>query len=45
MALTGAVRRSRPPLAADVLPVQRLCEAEINRLAGDGKEKVYGSIP
>jgi hypothetical protein len=45
MAMAGAVRRSWPPLVADVLPVQRLCEAEINRSARDGKEKVYGSIP
>ena len=45
LALAGADSSPVELAAASVLPAQSHQNAQANRLAGDGKEKVYGSIP
>jgi uncharacterized membrane protein len=45
LALVGADSSSAARVAANVCPAKSSSAAPENHLAGDGKEKVYGSIP
>jgi hypothetical protein len=45
LALAGAASSSAARVAANVCPAQSSYAAPESHLAGDGEEKVYGSIP